>query len=110
MLSPRDRQPIRFRYWMVNGWCSASERCAADAARQQEALALSDELIAELQANDVIVIAAPMYNFNIPTPAENCFDLVARAGWRPSAYTEKGPEGLVTGKRAVVLTSRGGYP
>ena len=36
-------------------------------ARQQEALALSDELIAELKANDVIVIAAPMYNFNIPT-------------------------------------------
>jgi FMN-dependent NADH-azoreductase len=35
--------------------------------RQQEALALSDELIAELQAHDVIVINAPMYNFNIPT-------------------------------------------
>ena len=35
--------------------------------RQQEALALSDELIAELKGNDVIVIAAPMYNFNIPT-------------------------------------------
>ena len=35
--------------------------------RQQEALALSDELIAELKAHDVIVIAAPMYNFNIPT-------------------------------------------
>lgn len=35
--------------------------------RQQEALALSDELIAELKAHDVIVIAAPMYNFNIST-------------------------------------------
>ena len=56
--------------------------------RQQEALALSDELIAELKAHDVIVIAAPMYNFNIST--------------------EKGPEGLVTGKKAIVITSRGG--
>ncbi len=46
--------------------------------RQQEALALSDELIAELKAHDVIVIAAPMYNFNISTQLKNYFDLVAR--------------------------------
>lgn len=75
--------------------------------RQQEALALSDELIAELQANDVIVINAPMYNFNIPTQLKNYFDLIARAGVT-FRYTETGPEGLVTGKRAIVLTSRGG--
>lgn len=42
--------------------------------RQQEALALSDELIAELKAHDVIVIAAPMYNFNISTQLKNYFD------------------------------------
>lgn len=41
--------------------------------RQQEALALSDELIAELKAHDVIVIAAPMYNFNISTQLKNYF-------------------------------------
>ncbi|CNH66861.1 FMN-dependent NADH-azoreductase [Yersinia ruckeri] len=75
--------------------------------RQQQALALSDELIAELQAHDVIVIAAPMYNFNIPTQLKNYFDLIARAGVT-FRYTENGPEGLVTGKRAIVLTSRGG--
>ncbi|EGK2726147.1 FMN-dependent NADH-azoreductase, partial [Salmonella enterica] len=75
--------------------------------RQQDALALSDELIAELKAHDVIVIAAPMYNFNIPTQLKNYFDLIARAGIT-FRYTEKGPEGLVTGKRAVVLSSRGG--
>ncbi|ANI29305.1 FMN-dependent NADH-azoreductase [Yersinia entomophaga] len=75
--------------------------------RQQEALALSDELIAELQGHDVIVIAAPMYNFNIPTQLKNYFDLIARAGVT-FRYTEKGPEGLVTGKRAIILTSRGG--
>lgn len=76
-------------------------------ARQEEALALSDALIAELQAHDVVVITAPMYNFNIPTQLKNYFDLVARAGVT-FKYTEKGPEGLVTGKRVVVLTSRGG--
>ncbi|ACX88348.1 FMN-dependent NADH-azoreductase [Pectobacterium parmentieri] len=75
--------------------------------RQQEALKLSDDLIAELQAHDVIVIAAPMYNFNIPTQLKNYFDLVARAGVT-FRYTEQGPEGLVKGKRAIVLTSRGG--
>ncbi|VEB57439.1 FMN-dependent NADH-azoreductase [Escherichia coli] len=67
--------------------------------RQQEALALSDELIAELKAHDVIVIAAPMYNFNISTQLKNYFDLVARAGVT-FRYTENGPEGLVTGKKS----------
>ena len=80
---------------------------AALTPRQQEALALSDELIAELQANDVIVMAAPMYNFSIPTQLKNYFDLIARAGVT-FRYTEKGPEGLITGKRAIILTSRGG--
>lgn len=75
--------------------------------RQQEALALSDALIAELQAHDVVVIAAPMYNFNIPTQLKNYFDLIARAGVT-FRYSENGPEGLVTGKRAVILSSRGG--
>lgn len=75
--------------------------------RQQEALSLSDELIAELQAHDTVVIAAPMYNFNIPTQLKNYFDLIARAGVT-FRYTEAGPEGLVKGKRAVILSSRGG--
>lgn len=75
--------------------------------RQQEALALSDALIAELQAHDTVVIAAPMYNFNIPTQLKNYFDLIARAGVT-FRYTEQGPEGLVKGKRAIVLSSRGG--
>ncbi|WP_312140035.1 FMN-dependent NADH-azoreductase [Pantoea septica] len=75
--------------------------------RQQEALELSNALIDELQAHDVIVIAAPMYNFNIPTQLKNYFDLVARAGVT-FRYTEAGPEGLVKGKRAVILSSRGG--
>lgn len=75
--------------------------------RQQEALDLSNELIAELKAHDVIVIAAPMYNFNISTQLKNYFDFIARAGVT-FRYTENGPEGLVNGKRVIVLTSRGG--
>jgi len=75
--------------------------------RQQQALALSDELITELQAHDIIVFAAPMYNFNISTQLKTYFDLIARAGVT-FRYTETGPEGLVTGKKAVVLSTRGG--
>lgn len=75
--------------------------------RQQDALDLSNTLIEELKAADVIVIAAPMYNFNISTQLKNYFDLVARAGVT-FRYTEAGPEGLLKGKKVYVLTSRGG--
>ncbi|PIJ48583.1 FMN-dependent NADH-azoreductase [Erwinia sp. OLTSP20] len=75
--------------------------------RQQEALDLSDELISELKAHDTIVITAPMYNFNIPTQLKNYFDMVARAGVT-FRYSENGPEGLVKGKKVVVISSRGG--
>ena len=74
---------------------------------REKGYASVEELIAELKAHDVIVIAAPMYNFNISTQLKNYFDLVARAGVT-FRYTENGPEGLVTGKKAIVITSRGG--
>lgn len=80
---------------------------AALSERQQQALDLSNELIAELKAHDVIVIAAPMYNFNISTQLKTYFDLIARAGVT-FRYTENGPQGLITGKRTVVISSRGG--
>ncbi|STF31775.1 FMN-dependent NADH-azoreductase [Escherichia coli] len=98
---------IRFRYWDGELVGALRPSDAPLTPRQQEALALSDELIAELKAHDVIVIAAPMYNFNISTQLKNYFDLVARAGVT-FRYTENGPEGLVTGKKAIVITSRGG--
>ncbi len=75
--------------------------------KQASALALSDSLIEEIKANDTLVITAPMYNFTIPTQLKNWIDLIARAGVTFS-YTEQGPVGLLTGKRAVVVTTRGG--
>lgn len=74
--------------------------------KQQHAVALSDKLIDELKAHDVIVIAAPMYNFNIPTQLKNYFDLVARAGVT-FRYTETGPVGLIEGKKVIVLSTYG---
>lgn len=75
--------------------------------RQQEALALSDQLINEIQANDTLVIAAPMYNFSIPTQLKNWIDFIARAGVT-FTYTEQGPKGLIEGKKAIIVTTRGG--
>ncbi|MEZ8143580.1 FMN-dependent NADH-azoreductase [Enterovibrio norvegicus FF-33] len=75
--------------------------------KQQDALALSDQLINEIQASDTLVIAAPMYNFSIPTQLKNWFDFIARAGVT-FAYTEQGPQGLLTGKKAIIVTTRGG--
>ena len=72
------------------------------------ARALSDALIAELQAADLIVIASPMYNFGISSTLKAWFDHVLRAGVT-FRYTESGPEGLLKGKKAVLIQSRGGF-
>ncbi|WP_272680911.1 FMN-dependent NADH-azoreductase [Providencia sp. PROV129] len=75
--------------------------------QQQAHLDLSNSLIEEIKAHDVIVIAAPMYNFTIPSHLKHYFDFIARAG-HTFKYTEQGSVGLLENKRAFVLTSRGG--
>jgi len=74
---------------------------------QTDLVALSDTLVEELQSADTLVISAPMYNFNIPSSLKAWFDQVARAGVT-FRYTENGPQGLLSGKKAIVVTSRGG--
>jgi FMN-dependent NADH-azoreductase len=75
--------------------------------RQRAQLAQSDALVDELFAHDVIVIAAPMINFTVPTNLKAWIDNVARAG-RTFSYGEKGPQGLVTGKQVILVVARGG--
>jgi FMN-dependent NADH-azoreductase len=74
---------------------------------QQAAIAGSDALIAELKQADVVVLGLPLYNFGVPSTLKAYFDHVARVGVT-FRYTEKGPEGLLTGKKAYVLATRGG--
>lgn len=76
---------------------------------QQAALALSDGLVDELLAADVLVIGAPMYNFSVPAKLKAWIDMVARAG-RTFRYTENGPVGLVAGKKVYVVVATGGVP
>jgi len=74
---------------------------------QQESLAASDLLVEELLAADTIVIGAPMHNFTISALLKAWIDQIVRFG-RTVAWGAKGPEGLLKGKRVVVITSRGG--
>ncbi|SDL25484.1 FMN-dependent NADH-azoreductase [Modicisalibacter muralis] len=74
----------------------------------QHALAArSEALLDELFAHDVVVFAVPLYNLGIPSQLKAWFDRVLRAG-RTFRYTENGPQGLLEGKRAVILAARGG--
>ncbi len=76
-------------------------------AVQAQTIKTSDELVAELEAADVIVIGAPMYNFSVPSTLKAYIDHVARAG-RTFKYTETGPVGLLGGKKVYVFTASGG--
>ncbi len=76
-------------------------------AAQRQVLAKSDELVAELMAADVLVIATPVYNFGVPASLKAWVDQVARARLT-FRYTEYGPEGLLAGKKAYLLVATGG--
>ncbi|HAV1572162.1 FMN-dependent NADH-azoreductase [Vibrio parahaemolyticus] len=83
-------------------------RATEDLSQEQQVVVdLSDTLIEEVKAADTLVIAAPMYNFTIPTQLKNWIDLIARAGVT-FKYTESGVQGLIEGKKAIVVTTRGG--
>jgi FMN-dependent NADH-azoreductase len=76
-------------------------------ATQHAVVAYSDNLIDELRQADVIVLGLPMYNFGVPSQLKAYFDHIARVGIT-FKYTDKGPVGLLTGKKAYVFAARGG--
>ena len=81
----------------------ADQRTPEQAAR----VAMDDALIAEVQAHDAIVLGVPMYNLGVPVQLKTWIDAIARAGVT-FRYTEKGPEGLLKGKKVYVALARGG--
>lgn len=89
---------------LLAGWMKPAEQ---QSEAEKAAAARSYELTDEVLAADVLVLAAPMYNFAIPSTLKAWLDHVLRAGVT-FKYTETGPQGLLTGKRAYVLTARGG--
>lgn len=83
-------------------------RAQPTSAEENALLALSDELVAEIKNADTLIINTPMYNFHIPTQLKSYFDFIARPRVT-FQYSEKGPEGLLKGKKALVLAAFGGF-
>ena len=76
-------------------------------AVQQRENAVSEALVSQFLAADVVVIGAPFYNFSIPSQLKAWIDRIAQPG-RTFHYTANGPEGLAVGKTVIIASSRGG--
>lgn len=81
------------------------QAAATEAERAENAL--SEALVSQFLAADVIVIGAPLYNFSVPSQLKAWIDRLAQAG-RTFKYTDKGPVGLAGGKTVIVASTRGG--
>lgn len=75
---------------------------------QRSENAISEQLVTQFLAADVVVVGAPMYNFSIPSQLKAWIDRIAQVG-RTFKYTEQGPQGLAGGKTVIVASSRGGF-
>ncbi|MBV6632059.1 MAG: NAD(P)H-dependent oxidoreductase [Alphaproteobacteria bacterium] len=89
-------------------WVGANFTDAAERTEEQvQLLVESEALVQELEAADTLVIGVPIYNFGVPAALKAWVDMVARAR-RTFRYTENGPEGLLTGKKAYLVVASGG--
>jgi len=89
--------------WMLAAYADPATLTPA----QRETLAVSDALVDELLAADIIVIGAPMYNLTVSAPLKAWIDQIVRAG-RTVLWGPNGAQGVLQGKKVIVLTSRGG--
>lgn len=78
-----------------------------DGAAVRADVKLTEELLSEFLAADVVVIGAPMFNFSIPSQLKAWIDRIVQAG-RTFRYTEKGPVGLAGAKKLIIVSTRGG--
>ncbi|MFZ3140394.1 FMN-dependent NADH-azoreductase [Polaromonas sp.] len=74
---------------------------------QQRENAISEALVSQFLAADVVVMGAPLYNFSIPSQLKAWIDRVVQVD-RTFKYTDKGPIGLAGGKTIIVASTRGG--
>ena len=97
--------PVVNETWIKANFTDPEQRSAA----QRDALAASDALVQELVDAEILVLGVPLYNFGIPAALKAWIDLIARARLT-FRYSETGPVGLLTGKKAYVLMASGGTP
>jgi FMN-dependent NADH-azoreductase len=89
--------------WIVGAFTAPDQHTDGN----KRALAISDELVAEVLAADEIIIGTPMYNFAIPAALKAWIDHIVRAG-KTFQYTATGVDGLAKGKKVVVAVASGG--
>jgi FMN-dependent NADH-azoreductase len=90
-------------------WIYASFTPEANRTPEQKAaLALSDELVAELERADEYVFGVAMHNFSIPSVLKLWVDQIVRNG-RTFVYSESGRQGLLHGKATILVASGGVY-
>lgn len=77
---------------------------AQQSPEMKEALRLSDELVAELLAADHLVIATPVYNYNVPAVLKAWIDHIVRKG----LTLGMDGSGLINDTKATVLLASGG--
>jgi len=75
---------------------------------QQQAVDLSERLIRQIEAADILVIGCPMYNMSMPTQLKGWIDYISRPGRTFRFIDRTRTEGLIAGKKAFVILSRGG--
>lgn len=97
--------PFLNQDWIHANFTEPQER----SSQQQQQLSLSDQLVAELQQAEILVIAVPIYNFGIPAVLKAWIDQIARARLT-FKYTDKGPVGLLTTRKAYIVAASGGVP
>ena len=96
--------PYLSESWIEAAYTPEAQRTPA----QRDLLALSDTLIAEIFAADVVLLGIPMHNHSVPATFKAWIDQIARVG-KTFSYTDKGPKGLVpSNKKVVAVLSRGG--
>ena len=81
------------------------QAATTDIERQENAI--SEALVSQFLAADVIVIGAPFYNFSIPSQLKAWIDRVMVAG-KTFRYTAEGPQGLAGGRKVIVAATYGG--
>ncbi len=97
--------PFITEEWIQSNFTDPEQRTE----QNKQALQSSDQLVEELQAAEILVIASPIYNFGVPAVLKAWIDQVARARVT-FQYTENGPEGLLKAKKAYLVMASGGVP
>ncbi|HKB92108.1 MAG TPA: FMN-dependent NADH-azoreductase, partial [Opitutaceae bacterium] len=99
----QNPEPHVTESWVVGAYTPPEEH-SHDA---KAAIAVSNKLVDELLAADHLLITTPMYNLSIPSALKAWIDQIVRAG-RTFKTSDKGYEGLVHGKKAVIVVASGG--